>query len=157
MQTICGNPQYILIAFFSRSTQCDGVQMRDDGSIFPDTIRERHQVHRLGARQLHWSRVCLLVQVSLISQVVAGPLFDTGTPSSFFTNVASRLLSTELNVNLSQMEIYPTNQYTPPFTGFCKSRPIFWMPRTRIFTRRSSARSFRRMPRTTFSSSATSR
>lgn len=43
----------------------------------------------------------------------AGPLFDTSTPTSFFTNVASRLLSTQLGVNLSHLEVYPTNQYTP--------------------------------------------
>jgi hypothetical protein len=35
------------------------------------------------------------------------------TPLNFFTNVASSLLSSELNVNLGQIEIYPTNQYTP--------------------------------------------
>lgn len=43
----------------------------------------------------------------------AGPLFDTSTPISFFTNVASRLLASQLKVNLSHIEIYPTNQYTP--------------------------------------------
>jgi hypothetical protein len=43
----------------------------------------------------------------------AGPVFDTSTPINFFTNVASRLLSAELKVNWGQIEIYPTNQYTP--------------------------------------------
>jgi len=69
--------------------------------------------NRLGARQSFWLRVCLLAQVLLVGTVTAGPLFDTSTPISFFTNVASRLLSSELNVNLSQLQIYPTNQYTP--------------------------------------------
>jgi len=49
----------------------------------------------------------------MVAPLMAGPLFDTSTPISFFTNVASRLLSSELNVNLSQLEVYPTNQYTP--------------------------------------------
>lgn len=43
----------------------------------------------------------------------AAPPFDTATPVSFFTNVAGRLLSSELHVNLSRLQIYPTNQYTP--------------------------------------------
>jgi hypothetical protein len=34
-------------------------------------------------------------------------------PVEFFTNVASRLLSAQLNVKLTQIQIYPTNQYTP--------------------------------------------
>jgi hypothetical protein len=34
-------------------------------------------------------------------------------PLGFFTNVAARLLSSELNLNLTRIEIYPTNQYTP--------------------------------------------
>ena len=34
-------------------------------------------------------------------------------PLGFFTNVTARLLSSELNLNLRQIEIYPTNQYTP--------------------------------------------
>lgn len=34
-------------------------------------------------------------------------------PVQFFTTVASRLLSSELNVDLDDIEIYPTNQYTP--------------------------------------------
>jgi hypothetical protein len=43
----------------------------------------------------------------------AAPTFDISTPAAFFTNVASRLLSRELNVSLGQIQIYPTNQYTP--------------------------------------------
>jgi hypothetical protein len=43
----------------------------------------------------------------------ATAIFDAGNPISFFTNVASRLLSSELNLNLTQIQIYPTNQYTP--------------------------------------------
>jgi hypothetical protein len=43
----------------------------------------------------------------------AAPILNTGSPVGFFTNVASRLLSSELNLNLTQIQIYPTNQYTP--------------------------------------------
>ncbi len=43
----------------------------------------------------------------------ASPIINPSSPVDFFTNVASRLLATELNVNLTQIEIYPTNQYTP--------------------------------------------
>jgi len=43
----------------------------------------------------------------------AAPIINNGNPVCFFTNVASRLLSTELNVNLTRIEIYPTNQFTP--------------------------------------------
>ena len=55
----------------------------------------------------------MALQVLIATFATAGPVFDTNTPLSFFTNVASRLLSSELNVNLSRMEVYPTNQYTP--------------------------------------------
>ena len=43
----------------------------------------------------------------------AAPILNTGSPVSFFTNVASRLLSSELNLNLTGIQVYPTNQYTP--------------------------------------------
>jgi hypothetical protein len=35
------------------------------------------------------------------------------SPIGFFTNVASRLLRSELGVDLNRIQIYPTNQYTP--------------------------------------------
>jgi len=35
------------------------------------------------------------------------------SPIGFFTNVASRLLRSELGVELNRIQIYPTNQYTP--------------------------------------------
>jgi hypothetical protein len=43
----------------------------------------------------------------------AAPILDAGDPLHFFTNVATRLLSKELNLNLTRIQIYPTNQYTP--------------------------------------------
>jgi hypothetical protein len=43
----------------------------------------------------------------------AAPILNTESPVGFFTNVASRLLSSELNLDLMRIQIYPTNQYTP--------------------------------------------
>ena len=43
----------------------------------------------------------------------AAPTFDTGNPLSFFTTVASRLVSAQLGLNLTQLPVYPTNLYTP--------------------------------------------
>jgi len=43
----------------------------------------------------------------------AAQILDTANPLGFFTNVATRLLATELNLNLTRIQIYPTNQYTP--------------------------------------------
>jgi len=56
---------------------------------------------------------CIVAQFFVLAATTAGPLFDTSTPASFFTNVASRLLSAQLGVNLNRIEVYPTNQYTP--------------------------------------------
>ena len=44
----------------------------------------------------------------------SAPSFDTDTPTSFFTNVASRLVFSELNLKLAQLQVYPTNEYTSP-------------------------------------------
>lgn len=43
----------------------------------------------------------------------AAPILDTGNPLGFFTNVASRLLTSQLNLDLTRIQVYPTNQYTP--------------------------------------------
>jgi len=60
-------------------------------------------------------RFCLYVYALIMAAVAttAAPTLDTGNPLNFFTNVAARLLSQELSVNLNQIQIYPTNQYTP--------------------------------------------
>jgi len=62
----------------------------------------------------------LLALVALItlltSSIQAGPLIIYHSPTDFFTNVAARLLKSELgplNLDLSHLQIYPTNQYTP--------------------------------------------
>lgn len=35
------------------------------------------------------------------------------SPRDFFTNVATRLLKSELNLDLNYLQVHPTNQYTP--------------------------------------------
>ena len=54
----------------------------------------------------------VLVLVSLANRATSAPAFDTGNPLSFFTNVANGLLASEMNLSLTQIQIYPTNQYT---------------------------------------------
>ena len=54
-----------------------------------------------------------LVLAALMTTKVAAQNLNEDTPVDFFTNVASRLLSSQLNVNLTRIEIYPTNQFTP--------------------------------------------
>ena len=54
----------------------------------------------------------MLVLVSLANRATSAPAFDTGNPLSFFTNVANGLLASEMNLSLTQIQIYPTNQYT---------------------------------------------
>ena len=51
--------------------------------------------------------------MTAVGTVLANTPVTTDSPVGFFTNVASRLLSAELNVDLHQIQIYPTNQYTP--------------------------------------------
>lgn len=39
---------------------------------------------------------------------------STADPLGFFTNLSSRLLQSELGMNLNRIQIHPTNQYSPP-------------------------------------------
>jgi len=50
---------------------------------------------------------------AFVATATAAPIFNTENPVVFFTNIASRLLSSEMNLDLTQIEIYPANQYTP--------------------------------------------
>lgn len=43
----------------------------------------------------------------------AGSGLNTESPLGFFTNLAARLLQTELNLELTHIQVHPTNQYTP--------------------------------------------
>ena len=56
-------------------------------------------------------RVWLLLLLTILRSGAA-PAFDTGNPLGFFTNVASRLVATQLGLNLTQLPVYPTNRYT---------------------------------------------
>ena len=56
---------------------------------------------------------CVCALMATLTLANAAPILDTGNPTGFFTNVASRLLSSELNIDLTRIQIYPTNQYTP--------------------------------------------
>ena len=86
--------------------------------------------------------LCAFALVIATGTAFASPI-NTSDPLGFFTNVASRLLSSQLNVNLTHIQVYPTNQYTPAVhrllqvtaniydattTNFYPSvfRPLFW-------------------------------
>jgi hypothetical protein len=59
------------------------------------------------------SFVALVTLTATAVPVIAMPNLNTASPIDFFTNVASHALSEELNLDLMQIQIYPTNQYTP--------------------------------------------
>jgi hypothetical protein len=59
------------------------------------------------------SFTALATLTATVVSVIASPNLNIASPIDFFTNVASRALSQELNLNLTQIQIYPTNQYTP--------------------------------------------
>ena len=79
----------------------------------------------------------------MTKKAFAIPPVSTADPNVFFNTVAARLLSSELNMDLSAIPIYPTNQYTPAVhrllqvtaniydcttTNYYPSifRPLFW-------------------------------
>jgi len=57
--------------------------------------------------------LCGFAIITALTLANAAPILDAGNPIGFFTNVASRLLSSELNLDSTRIQIYPTNQYTP--------------------------------------------
>lgn len=101
---------------------------------------------------------CGWLLVAMTATTLATPLVNPGDPNSFFTTVASRLLASEMGVNLSCIQIYPTNNYTTAVhrllqvtaniydcttTNYYPSvfRPLFWktnelvggVPQTNIY------------------------
>lgn len=95
--------------------------------------------------------LCVSVLMARLTSANATPILDTGNPVGFFTNAASRLLSSELNLELTRIQIYPTNQYTPAVhrllqvaanvfdttsTNFYPSvfRPTFWVTNENGYT-----------------------
>jgi hypothetical protein len=79
-----------------------------------------HQGHP-GKRLPPTARVCLLRALPWVlgCWLCAGlaaraqPLTGTDSPIGFFTNVANRLLQSQLGLSLNHIQIFPTNQYTP--------------------------------------------
>jgi hypothetical protein len=60
--------------------------------------------------------VRVLVAAFIVSAAAASqprPMLSIESPLGFFTNVAARLLRSQLNLELNQIQVYPTNQYTP--------------------------------------------
>lgn len=85
---------------------CAGsIKMQNKGHTLPDGLMPRPR-SRFRVFPCAWLKVGLLALLLNAAAVSAGPVFDTSTPLSFFTNVASRLLSAQMNVNLGQLEIY---------------------------------------------------
>jgi hypothetical protein len=77
-----------------------------------------HLLERLGrlepvpaVRYLLGIALCWLTFAPIGVQAV--PLVTTESPIGFFTNVATRLLQSQLGVSLNHIQVYPTNQYTP--------------------------------------------
>jgi hypothetical protein len=75
----------------------------------------RERLGRLGpppaVRYLLWIALCWLTFAPIDGQAV--PLVTAESPIGFFTNVATRLLQSQLGVSLNHIQVYPTNQYTP--------------------------------------------
>lgn len=67
----------------------------------------------LGRTACGATALVLALLVFFVSPASAGPELDTSNPVAFFTNLASRLLKAEMNLDLHRLQIYPTNQYTP--------------------------------------------
>jgi hypothetical protein len=53
------------------------------------------------------------VLLASVATAPATPCLKTNSPSDCFNNLASHLLSAELNLDLAGIQVYPTNQYTP--------------------------------------------
>lgn len=77
-------------------------------------ISGMHAWHRL------WSRlaVCLATVLAMFCpapsfQLHAGPLANADSPVGFFTNVAAPLLKAQLGLDLTNIQVFPTNYYSP--------------------------------------------
>jgi len=63
-------------------------------------------------RQLR-TALCALLLALIVETAMAAPVISTSDPNCFFTNVASRLLWSEMGMKLSCIQVYPSCQYTP--------------------------------------------
>jgi hypothetical protein len=70
---------------------------------------------RRGTIRQVWFEIalCGLTLLATAETMRATPPILADSPLDFFTNVAARVLLTEMNVDLNHIEVYPTNQYTP--------------------------------------------
>jgi hypothetical protein len=57
-----------------------------------------------------WMALCMTLLGGLSSHASS---LNTTDPNGFFTTVASRLLFAEMGLSYGQIQVYPTNQYTP--------------------------------------------
>jgi hypothetical protein len=53
------------------------------------------------------------VMATSVAMTAGQQSLNFASPLGFFTNVASRLLSAQMDVDLTHIQVYPTNQYTP--------------------------------------------
>lgn len=60
-----------------------------------------------------WVGIATGLLVWLVIPFSVSAALDPTDPHKFFTNVASRLLKSELNLELTRIQVWPTNQYTP--------------------------------------------
>jgi hypothetical protein len=72
----------------------------------------RAQYSRVGDAFLRRG-ILLLALLLLLPARLTAAQFAIGDPVNFFTNLSSRLLQKELGLSLTQIQIHPTNQYTP--------------------------------------------
>jgi len=66
--------------------------------------------------RMRWNGIAILLAGIFLANAACTALAQQVTlerPIGFFTNVAARLLRSELGVDLNRIQIYPTNQYTP--------------------------------------------
>ncbi len=70
----------------------------------------------------------LLVIIFQTHPVVAQ--LSTSNPLGFFTNLSSRLLQSEFGLNLNQIRVYPTNQYTPAVHRLLQVAANVWETQT---------------------------
>jgi len=79
------------------------------------TVMETVNRKGLGTFRFHRLKLlfCGWAVITAVGTALANTPITTDSPIGFFTNVASRLLSAELNMDLYRIQIYPTNQYTP--------------------------------------------
>ena len=57
--------------------------------------------------------ICILILILVSGNAKADPQLNIDNPTEFFTTVASNLLQKQLGVNLTHIQVYPENDYSP--------------------------------------------